>query len=56
MGPTASPLLETDPPPAFSNQLRIRFFAAMDFRHEHAFEQDHLVVGSLTAACSNARA
>jgi hypothetical protein len=39
-----------------SKLLRIRFFAAMGFRHGHAFEQDHLVVGSLTAACSNARA
>ncbi|WP_202358163.1 hypothetical protein [Mesorhizobium sp. 113-3-3] len=39
-----------------SNLLRIRFFAAMDFAHEHAFDQDRLVVGLLTAACSNARA
>jgi hypothetical protein len=42
------------PQTGFSNLLRIRLFAAMDFAHEHAFDQDHLVVGSLTAACSNA--
>ncbi|UVK51006.1 hypothetical protein DBIPINDM_004212 [Mesorhizobium sp. AR02] len=31
-------------------------FRRYGFRHEHAFDQDHLVVGLLTAACSNARA
>jgi hypothetical protein len=31
-------------------------FRGYGFRHEHAFDQDHLVVGLLTAACSNARA
>ncbi|ESW93794.1 hypothetical protein X765_04875 [Mesorhizobium sp. LSHC440B00] len=42
------------PQTGLSNLLRIRLFAAMDFAHEHALDQDHLVVGSLTAACSNA--
>jgi hypothetical protein len=42
------------PQAGLSNLLRIRLFAAMDFAHEHAFDQDRLVVGSLTAACSNA--
>jgi hypothetical protein len=42
------------PQTGVSNLLRIPLFAAMDFAHEHALDQDHLVVGSLTAACSNA--
>jgi hypothetical protein len=29
-------------------------FRRYGFAHEHAFDQDHLVVGLLTAACSNA--
>jgi hypothetical protein len=42
------------PPSRIFKPVAHPVFRSYGFRHEHAFDKDHLVVGLLTAACSNA--